>query len=38
MKDEQQQRDQEKDGGPQGAVNVPRVVYIDVADFLLSVS
>lgn len=35
---EQQQRDQEKEMGPQGMGNAPKPEDIDLADFLLSVS
>lgn len=35
---EQQQKDQEKQLGPQGAVNAPKPDDIDLADFLLSMS
>jgi Spy/CpxP family protein refolding chaperone len=35
---EQQQRDQEKEMGPQGMGNAPKTEDIDLADFLLSIS
>jgi hypothetical protein len=35
---EEQQRDQDKDTGPQGAVNHPGIEDLDLAEFLLSIS
>jgi hypothetical protein len=35
---ERQQRDQEKEMGPQGMGNAPKPEDIDLADFLLSIS